>query len=41
MNHFKWKRFAIVYDFLETQGLYVKVWIHVIQMPIKKRLSQI
>ncbi|XP_058959571.2 gamma-aminobutyric acid type B receptor subunit 2-like [Pocillopora verrucosa] len=24
MNHFKWKRFAIVYDFLETQGLYVK-----------------
>ena len=25
MNHFKWKRFAIVYDLLETGGFYVKV----------------
>ena len=27
MNHFKWKRFAIVYDLPETGGFYVKVWI--------------
>ena len=26
MDYFKWKRAAIVYDFLETGGLYVKVW---------------
>ena len=26
MDYFNWKRVAIVYDFLETGGLYVKVW---------------
>ena len=26
MDYFNWKRAAIVYDFLETGGLYVKVW---------------
>jgi len=25
MDYFKWKRAAIVYDFLDTGGLYVKV----------------
>ena len=25
MDHFKWKRAAILYDFLDTGGLYVKV----------------
>ena len=26
MDYFNWKRAAIVYDFLGTGGLYVKVW---------------
>ena len=26
MHYFNWKRAAVVYDFLETGGLYVKVW---------------
>lgn len=26
MDYFNWKRAAIVYDFLDTGGLYVKVW---------------
>ena len=26
MDYFNWKRAAIVYDFLEKGGLYVKVW---------------
>ena len=25
MDHFKWKRAAIVYDFMDAGGLYVKV----------------
>ena len=26
MDYFSWKKAAIMYDFLETGGLYVKVW---------------
>ena len=29
MDFFNWKRAAIVYDFLNTEGLYVKVWLKI------------
>ena len=41
MDYFNWKRAAIVYDYLETGGLYVKVWPNInsefVNKPVKNR----